>query len=227
MALFRLFITGMLISFLGTLPLGTLNVATMQLSVTDGIQAALLFSTGALLVEMGYVRLSLLAMNWVRKQKKLFRWLEWVTILVILALAVASFWAAGNPVQSKNPILSNTLPRFWLGVIMSAINPVQIPFWFGWSNILHARNILQSRSSHYNTYMLGIGLGTFIGNGLFIAGGRILVDKLDQQQSLIQWIIGIIFALTAIIQLWKMLRGKDASRKLEEPADTETLQEAL
>ena len=75
--------------------------------------------------------------------------------------------------------------------------------------------------------MLGIGLGTFIGNGLFIAGGRILVDKLDQQQSLIQWIIGIIFALTAIIQLWKMLRGKDASRKLEEPADTETLQEAL
>ncbi|HEU4609066.1 MAG TPA: LysE family transporter [Chitinophagaceae bacterium] len=217
----------MLISFLGTLPLGTLNVATMQLSVTDGIQAALLFSTGALLVEMGYVRLSLLAMNWVRKQKKLFRWLEWVTILVILALAVASFWAAGNPVQSKNPILSNTLPRFWLGVIMSAVNPVQIPFWFGWSNILHARNILQSRSRHYNTYMLGIGLGTFIGNGLFIAGGRILVDKLDQQQSLIQWIIGIIFALTAIIQLWKMLRGKDASRKLEEPADTETLQEAL
>ena len=90
MKLGKIFITGLFISFLGALPLGTLNVAAMQISVTDGIMPAIYFSAGALLVEIVYVRLSLVAMDWVRKQKKLFRWLEWVTLVVIAALAISS-----------------------------------------------------------------------------------------------------------------------------------------
>ena len=65
----------MFISFLGTLPLGTLNVAAMQISVSDGIRPALYFSLGALLVEIIYVRISLVAMDWVQRQQRLFRWL--------------------------------------------------------------------------------------------------------------------------------------------------------
>ena len=62
----------MLISFLGSLPLGTLNVAAMQISITDGIIQALQFSLGSLLAEVIYVRLSLVAMDWVRKKEFLF-----------------------------------------------------------------------------------------------------------------------------------------------------------
>jgi diacylglycerol kinase family enzyme len=40
----KIFLTGMLISFLGSLPLGTLNVAAMQIGITDGYTAAILFS---------------------------------------------------------------------------------------------------------------------------------------------------------------------------------------
>ena len=64
----KIFITGMLISFLGSLPLGTLNVAAMQIAITEGYTKAILFSLGSLLVEMVYVRLSLVGMDWIRKQ---------------------------------------------------------------------------------------------------------------------------------------------------------------
>src|SRR5215467_6193366 len=86
--LVRIFFTGMLISFLGSLPLGTLNVATMQISITEGVRQALLFSTGSLLAEVVYVRISLVAIDWIRKQEKLFRILEWLTLLIVLALAI-------------------------------------------------------------------------------------------------------------------------------------------
>ena len=69
MANLRLFMTGMLISFLGTLPMGTLNISAMQISLSDGIRPALYFSGGAVLVEIMYVRLTLVAMNWFRKHK--------------------------------------------------------------------------------------------------------------------------------------------------------------
>lgn len=210
----KIFSTGLFISFLGALPLGTLNVAAMQISVSDGITPAIYFSMGALLVEIVYVRVSLVAMDWVRKQKTLFRWLEWITLLIVVALAVSSFIAATDPKVEKNIILSNTVHRFWLGVMMSAINPVQIPFWFGWSTVLFTKKILLPRNNYYNVYIAGIGTGTFIGNGLFIFGGQLLVEKLNRNQNILHWIIGGIFALTALIQIWKMIRHKDAVNKI-------------
>lgn len=207
----------MFISFLGTLPLGTLNVAAMQISVSDGIRPALYFSAGALLVEIIYVRMSLVAMDWVQKQERLFRWLQWFTVLIIVALAVTNFMAAASPHVKKNVILSQTIPRFWLGAAMSAINPAQIPFWFGWSTALYTKKILVPRNDVYNIYIAGIGLGTFLGNAVFIFGGQLIVTRLNAKQGMISWIIGGVFAITAIIMSWRILNKKkpkqEASRK--------------
>jgi len=207
-SLIRIFFTGMLVSFLGSLPLGTLNIAAMQIAITDGVAAAMFFSMGSLLVEVIYVRLSLVAMDWVRRQEKLLKALEWVTLVIVLALAASSFYAAMNPTVNENVILSSTLPRWLLGIVMSAVNPVQIPFWFGWSTILFTKNILQPRRDHYNVYILGIGLGTFAGNCIFIFGGLMIANRINNNQHLLNWVIGGIFALTAVIQIWRMMRKK-------------------
>lgn len=217
--LLRIFFTGMLVSFLGSLPLGTLNIAAMQIAISDGISSALLFSFGSLLVEVVYVRLSLVAMDWVRKQEKLFRILEWVTLVIVVALAVSSFYAAAHPKVEKNVILSSTLPRFVLGIVMSAVNPVQIPFWFGWSTVLFTKKVLLPRQDHYNTYIAGIGLGTLAGNCIFIFGGILIASKINNNQHVLNWIIGGIFSLTALIQLWKIWRKKDAAHNLEHPEE--------
>lgn len=196
----------MFISFLGTLPLGTLNVAAMQISVSDGIRPAIYFSIGALLVEIIYVRISLVAMDWVQKQKRLFHLLEWFTVLIIVALAVSNFVAAASPHEQKNVILSHSIHRFWLGAAMSAVNPAQIPFWFGWSTALFNKKILLPHNKHYNTYIAGIGIGTFLGNSIFIFGGQLIVNSLNAKQGLISWIIGGVFAITAVIMSWRIMR---------------------
>jgi len=218
--LWKIFFTGMLVSFLGSLPLGTLNVAAMQISVTDGITAAMLFSFGSLTAEIVYVRLSLVAMDWVRKQEKLFKILEWVTVFIVVALAFSSFYAAMHPSETKNAILSkSTLPKFILGLVMSAVNPVQIPFWFGWSTILFTKKILLPRQDHYNIYIIGIGLGTFLGNCVFIFGGQLIANKISNNQHVLNWVIGSIFAVTAIVQLWRIFKKKDAVHRIEHPEE--------
>jgi len=186
----------------------------MQISASDGVFQAVYFSIGALIVEMIYVRISLVAMDWVRQRKQLFKFLEWVSILIVIALAITSFIAASKPSGGKNIILGSMLPKFLLGIAMSAINPVQIPFWFGWSTVLFTKKILQPINSNYNFYIAGIGLGTFIGNSVFIFGGRFIVDRLNDNQKILNWCIGGIFAITAIIMLWKMLMKKDSLEKV-------------
>ena len=210
----KIFSWGLVISFLGSLPLGTLNVAAMQIGIQESITNAMYFSFGSLLVEMIYVRLSLVGIDWVRKQKKLMKAMEWVTLAIILSLAVGSFIAAikdhGN---TKNVMLQNNMHRFLLGMFMCAINPVQIPFWFGWSTVLFTKKILEPVKAQYNTYIVGIGLGTLMGNAVFIFGGKWMVQKIANSQQYLNWVIGGIFALTAIIQFIKMMRHKDAVSK--------------
>jgi threonine/homoserine/homoserine lactone efflux protein len=219
MVLWKIFFTGMFISFLGSLPLGTLNVAAMQISITDGISPAILFSLGSLTAEVVYVRLSLIAMDWVRKQQWLFRILEWVTLAIVVALAISSFYAAASPQEEKNVILSSTLHRYMLGLFMSALNPIQIPFWFGWSTVLFTKKILLPKNSHYNIYILGIGIGTLLGNCLFIFGGQLIGNKVNNNQHIINWVIGGIFAATAIVQLYKMLTKKRVEDRIEHPEE--------
>src|SRR3954447_11777067 len=94
--LLRIFFTGMIISFVGSLPLGSLDVAAMQISITDGYSHALSFAIGILLVEIVYVRISLVAMDKIRRHEKILKALEWVTLFIIVALAVFSFIAAAK-----------------------------------------------------------------------------------------------------------------------------------
>jgi len=216
MPLIKVFFWGMLVSFLGSLPLGTLNVAAMQISVQENVHNAILFALGSLTVEMIYVRISLVGINWVRKQKKLFRYMEWITVAIVLALAIGSFAAAMKTHPAKNVVLNNNINRYALGVMLSAINPVQIPFWFGWSTVLFTKNILAPKNSFYNLYIVGIGIGTLLGNFVFIFGGKWIVTLLNGNQNLLNWIIGGIFTVTAVIFLIKILLHKDGLKKLEQ-----------
>ncbi len=209
----------MLVSFLGSLPLGTLNIAAMQIAISDGVMQAILFSTGSLLVEIVYVRISLVAMDWVRKQEKLFKALEWVTLAIVVALAVSSFYAALHPTVTKNVFLDTPIPAIFLGMMMCAVNPVQIPFWFGWSTVLFTKKILLPRKDHYNSYIIGIGIGTFLGNCVFIFGGLLIANKINNNQNILNWVIGGIFAITALIQVWRMAKKKDTVHKLEHPEE--------
>ena len=220
MDLLKIFLWGMVVSFLGTLPPGTLNVAAMQISVQESILNAINFSIGTIITEMIFARMSLVGINWLRKQKVLFRWLEWITFVIVVALAIGSFHAANNPShEAKNFMLVNDVNRFLLGMFLSAISPMHIPFWFGWSTILFTKKILKANNSSYNIFVLGIGIGSFFGCCVFIFGGKYIVEKLDANVHILNWVIGGVFALTAVIQLLKILLHKDAAEKLDQMED--------
>jgi threonine/homoserine/homoserine lactone efflux protein len=213
--LIRIFGWGLMISFLGSLPLGTLNVAAMQIGLQEGIENAILFSLGSMLVEMIYVRISLIGIDWIRKQEKLMNAMQWITFGIVLALAIGSFIAASKGDGSaKNPVLDNNINRFLLGAIGCALNPIVIVFWFGWSTVLFTKKILLPINSQYNSYVVGVGIGALIGNCVFIFGGKWLVSRIANSQQYLNWVIGVIFAITALINLYKILYKK---KKLPTP----------
>jgi threonine/homoserine/homoserine lactone efflux protein len=195
--------------------LGTLNVSAMQIALRDGIWPALQFAVGALAVEVLYVRVSLTAMDWFRRNERVFRAFEWVTLALVSTLAVTTFLSASSKGNAASPILGTYMPAALMGVIMSSVNPLQVPFWFGWSAVLMNAGTLKPDRAYYRFYLAGIGMGSLLGFCVFIFGGKWLVQRLEAGRAGVQYAIAAAFALTAAVQAWKMWRDRVRSRKRE------------
>lgn len=202
---FRVFFWGMLVSFLGSLPLGTMNVTVTQISVQTGIRDGFAFAWGSMVIEVIIVRVALITMKWITAQHKLFRFFEYITVSVILFLSTASFVAAYKMNAFVSPLPIGSLSPFWWGAFLSLTNPLHIPFWIGWTTILMNKDIVRPDPAGYNWYVAGIGLGTLLGFAVFIYGGNFLVTIIQQHASMLNGIIGVVLLVTAIIQIKKMI----------------------
>lgn len=210
--LLSIFYWGLLISFLGSLPLGTMNVTITQISVQRGVVDGFAFAIGSMIIEVIIVRIALVSMKWLARQHKLFRFLEYVTTSIILFLAITSFIAAYKMTGFASSLPVQSLKPFWSGVLLSLTNPLHIPFWLGWSTVLMNRNILQPGARQYNWYVTGIGLGTIFGFMVFIYAGNFLVTQIQQHQTLLNCIIGGVLLITAAIQVKKMIEVPSSAR---------------
>jgi threonine/homoserine/homoserine lactone efflux protein len=207
MQLGKVFIWGMFISFLGSIPLGPLNLITTYISVSNGVGAAVLFSIGCIISELIFVRLALTAMDWISQKKQLFKFFEWITIVIILLLAFFSFKAAIQKTGFISALPTNINHPFFSGILFSAMDPMKIPFWFLWSSYLMANKTLLPKINNYNFYIMGIGLGSLFGFMIFY-----LISSVKTHQNIINWSIGGILLITAIIQIYRLNNSKQLTK---------------
>ena len=209
--LLKVFFIGFLISFLGQLPLGNMNLTATQLSVQENLRNAWKYGLGIVLVEIIYLRLALTGMDWVVEHKQLFRIMGWLTVILFVALGVLAFVMARKQTSAKKGLLlNNKMNRFLLGMVVSGINPAQIPFWFLWSTQLLNSKVLSPTNAQFNLFTAGAGLGSLAGLALYIHGGKWLITKLKTSNRALNIFMGIVFILAGLFQLYNMLFKKNA-----------------
>ena len=208
--LLKVFFIGFLISFLGQLPLGNMNLTATQLSVQENLRNAWKYGLGIVLIEIIYLRLALTGMDWVVEHKQLFTIMGWLTVVVFIALGVLAFIMARKQTSAKKGLLlNNKMNRFLLGVVVSAINPAQIPFWFLWSTQLLNSKLLMPTNGQFNLFTAGAGLGSLAGLAIYIHGGKWIITKLKTSNRGLNIFMGIVFILAGLFQLYNMLFKKN------------------
>ena len=202
----QVFFSALLISFLGQLPFGNMNLTATQLAVQEGYKQAWKYALGIVLIEMIYLRLALTAMDWIVEHKLVFNIMGWLTFVVFLALGIFSLIMARRQTgEKKGLLLNNKLDRFLLGVSISAINPVQIPFWFIWSTQLIQGKVLHTTFLDFNLFTAGAGIGSVTGLAVYIYGGKWVIAKMKASNKQLNTFMGIVFILAALWQLYNMI----------------------
>jgi len=197
-------IAGMLISISGSLPLGNLNVAAMQIAAREKLRNAILFAAGVVLIEMVYLGITFNIIGRITIQGQVLFIFRAISVVLLLIMAAGSFMALMHK-EGKNVIIDNKVQRFVLGVTMSAVNPMQIPFWMGWVFYLLSRSVINGSYQSGTIFVVGAGVGTFAALLLFILAGKRFSSVMQVNKKKIDVGMGCLFTIMAILQLVKLL----------------------
>jgi threonine/homoserine/homoserine lactone efflux protein len=204
----KLFFVAFSISFLGTLPIGTLNTSVADYALKGNFKGAAEFGLAAILVEVTLVALALLALNKITHLQKLFKYLSAVICVVIFFFAYKSLEAAFHMKSYRDMLPFVGMNAFYAGLALSLLNPLHLPFWLSWTAVLKSRNILDSKPFAYNIYIIAIGTGTFSAFTIYGFAGNFLMNTLKAEHNLINWLLGLTLLLTGIILAYKLIAKK-------------------
>ena len=205
-------LSGFLISFLGGLPLGNLNVTAVRITLADGVGKAYQFSLGVVLIEMLYMFFCMQGVAMVHQYAAVFMILQWLMVFLLLIMATGSFMTflkkerqeQGDRGQ-KNKRKTKIAAGFALGLGLSTINVLQIPYWTGWITIA-MRNSWVGKDYTAYLFILAAGAGTLACFAIFIAVGRKLSAWLTRNKKVLDLVLGVIFLTVALSQLYLIVK---------------------
>lgn len=205
----KVFASGLLISFIGSLPLGTLNITAFQIAASQNVNQAVWFAIAVIIVELIVVLITLYGINKINFKSKLFVYMLPLGVFVLSHLAISSFAAAltHGASETNSHIFPSIKSSFILGLLLSAINPMHFPFWLSWNSILVSRKMLSKKPGIYPSYITGIGLGSIAGLMIFIFAGNFIIHNYQHYNSFILNIIGSIYTIFALFLIYRFYQN--------------------
>lgn len=198
---------GFLVSFLGSIPLGYLNVIGFDIYNASGIRATVLYLLGVICIEFVVIYLTLISADKLNRKEKLLKFIEGFSVLFMFILAYV-FYSSAKSGSTGNTVFSSIGQSFFVsGIVYSCLNFIQVPFWLSWNlYLLNAKYIEVSNTRKY-FYVFGTISGTFCGMMVLILSLHYFANNVDfLSKYLMQIIIPLVFLGLGIFQGIKFYR---------------------
>jgi len=159
------FLIGFAVSFLGSIPPGSINLRIITIVIERNLRAGVLFALGASLAELIYSSIAIVFSAYLTQNPSIKYWITIFSIPVFAALGIQSWWMSR---RSDTATTETTVAParkfnsfFIYGFFLGMINPLNIPFWLLWTTTLIARGAISRETNAMVFYVVGIVLGGF------------------------------------------------------------------
>jgi len=153
----QVFLVGVIFSFLGSIPPGTLNICVLQLGLERKINAALRFALAVAIVEYPYTWIGVQFENLITSTPAVIENFQLITAVVMTIIGLLNIWSAQRPTEFTTKFNESGFRR---GLILSILNPMAIPFWIVITAYLKAQGWVDLSSTlKLHLYILGTSVG--------------------------------------------------------------------
>ncbi|MFN7260132.1 MAG: hypothetical protein ACK5TU_09565, partial [Cyclobacteriaceae bacterium] len=93
----QVFLTGLVFSFIGSIPPGTLNVTVLQLGLDKKMGVALRFALAVSIIEYPYAWIAVAFEDWLTSSPLIIENFQLITAVVMTVLGLFTLWASRKP----------------------------------------------------------------------------------------------------------------------------------
>ena len=199
---------GFAVSFLGSIPLGYLNLAGLEIYSKSGLDNLIFFLFGVIFVETFVIYFTLLFAKQLVKNKKLMKIIDLFSVGFMFVLAFV-FYKSFNQKAGSDFNLRDYLmySPFVIGVVLNCFNFLQLPFWTSWNlYLLNGKYITIEKKLKYY-YIAGTLIGVFLGMFSLILVLQTIFQKTNQFSKFVMPVlIPLFFIVLGSIQVFKVYK---------------------
>ena len=198
--------SGFLSAFVGITPPGLLNMTAAKVSLKEGRRNAFWFVCGAIVVIFIQVYLAVLFARIINARPDIILLLREIGCVIFGLLTVYFLGIAKKP-KVKQPKIKkySKKKRFFLGMLLSALNFFPIPYYVFVSVTLYSYAVFSFDSTSVFTFVSGAALGAIVVFYFYIAFFQKIEEKADFFLRNMNVIIGTITGIVSIIALVNIL----------------------
>ena len=207
-AIFFPFLSGFLASVIGIFPPGLINMTAAKISIQDGRNRALVFALGALVIIFFQTLIALIFASYINSHQEILILLREIGFGVFTLLTIYFLLIAKKPaIKSKNvKKIKSKKSRFFLGMLLSAINFFPIPYYVFVSIGLASFDYFTFEKNSVYTFVIGVALGSFLVFYSYIAFIKRIESKTDFIIKNMNTIIGSITGLVSTVTLINIIK---------------------
>ncbi|MCR9249821.1 MAG: LysE family transporter [bacterium] len=151
------------VSFLGSIPPGTINISVMQLAMLQRRSAALAFGLAASLVEFVYAGLTVRFHIFLTENTNITDNFQIITAIAMIILGIANMRSHKKTEDVHTPYEKGLRRHaFRKGLLLGVMNPMTVPFWLAVTAYLETNSWVELNSDNFYGYIAGISIGTFL-----------------------------------------------------------------
>jgi len=199
------FSIGFLVSFIGSIPVGYLNLIGLEIYSKSGFNNLIFFLFGIIFVEFFIIYFTLVSARHLLNNKKIMKIIDFFNIGFMFVLAYLFFLNANQKEDlNSNFIQYMMYPSFVIGVILNCINFMQLPFWTTWNLYLINEKYIITEGTLKYYYIAGTLIGIFSGMLSFIVTlQNIILETNLFSKYIMPVFIPLFFIFLGSIQMFK------------------------
>lgn len=195
--LFLTFVVAVVVSFLGYIPPGNINLTAMQLSINKSIKQSIIFICTFSVFEGSFTYILMRFAQWFAEKKDILRILNWVLVLVFIILGVLTWYKGVQNLPAQKEFKKGASIR--LGIILGIFNPIQIPFWAIAGTYLIHHNWIITQGFGLHVFAIGSAVGAFTCLYLYAHFAKFIQNKFSLSSKIINHGIALVFFSLAIL----------------------------
>lgn len=199
---------GFVVSVVGILPPGLINMTAAKISLQDGKNRAMVFTSGAVLIVFFQTYLALIFARYIDAHQEVVILLREIGFGIFIIVTIYFLWIAKKPkVKIKEDIkIKSKKSRFFLGMLVSAINFFPIPYYVFVSVTLASFGYFTFEPTSVYGFVLGVVLGSFMVFYTYIAFFNKIQNKTEFLMKNMNVIIGSVTGIISMITLYNILK---------------------